>query len=62
MVEEAFSTAGSLAGTYVPADAVKNTVYGAINEDCPATIMRLHNSAVLYCDADSGIHLKEETL
>lgn len=44
------------------ADAVKNTVYGSINEDCPATIMRRHNSAILYCDADSGCYLKEETL
>ena len=42
------------------ANAVKNTVYGPINEDCPATILRNHPSAILYCDADSGVYLKEE--
>lgn len=42
------------------ANAVKNTVYGPITEDCPATILRNHPSAVLYCDADSGVYLKEE--
>ena len=36
------------------ADAVKNTVYGEINEDCPATILRQHSAAVLYLDADSA--------
>ncbi len=36
------------------AAAVKNTVQGEIGEDCPATIMRRHASATLYCDADSG--------
>ena len=36
------------------ANAVKNTVYGAINEDCPATILRQHPAAVLYLDADSA--------
>ncbi|MBE6601855.1 MAG: glucosamine-6-phosphate deaminase [Ruminococcaceae bacterium] len=36
------------------AAAVKNTVFGEIGEDCPATIMRRHASATLYCDADSG--------
>ena len=40
------------------ADAVKATVYGPINEDCPATIMRNHPNAVLYCDADSGKYLE----
>ena len=39
------------------ADAVKNTVHGEINEDCPATIMRRHKNAILYCDADSGKYL-----
>lgn len=42
------------------ADAVKNTVYGPITEDCPASIMRIHRSAVLYCDADSGRYLTGE--
>lgn len=39
------------------AEAVKNTVTGEINEDCPATIMRRHASAILYCDADSGKYI-----
>lgn len=34
--------------------AVKETVNGEIGEHCPATIMRLHESAVMYCDSDSG--------
>lgn len=36
------------------ADAVRNTVCGEINEDCPATILRRHPAAVLYLDADSA--------
>ena len=39
------------------AEAVKNTVYGDITVDCPASILRNHPSAVLYCDADSGCYL-----
>ena len=41
------------------ANAVKNTVYGPISEDCPATIMRKHPAAILYCDADSGCYLTD---
>ncbi len=41
------------------ANAVKNTVYGPICEDCPATIMRRHPSAILYCDPDSGAYLTD---
>ena len=40
------------------AEAVKNTVYGEIGEWCPATVMRKHSHAVLYCDADSSMYLK----
>jgi len=40
------------------ATAVKNTVYGEISEACPASILRTHDSAVLYCDADSGVYLE----
>ncbi len=40
------------------AEAVKNTLYAEINEDCPASVMRRHNSAVLYLDADSGKFVK----
>jgi glucosamine-6-phosphate deaminase len=42
------------------ANAVKNTVYGPITEDCPASIMRQHPSAILYCDADSCRYLTED--
>ena len=34
--------------------AVTNTVHGPITEDVPATIMRKHADAVLFCDAESG--------
>ena len=37
--------------------AVTNTVTGPISEDCPATIMRRHEGAILYCDKDSGKEL-----
>lgn len=40
-------------------NAVKNTVYGDINEMCPATILRRLDNAVLYCDNDSGALIKE---
>lgn len=36
------------------ANAVKNTVYGEISEECPATVLRQHPAAVLYLDADSA--------
>ena len=36
------------------AKAVKQTVYGEINEECPATVLREHPAAVLYLDADSS--------
>lgn len=54
-------TAGAYMFCVVPAptkaNAVKNTVNGDINEKCPATILRTHENAILYCDADSGVHL-----
>ena len=40
------------------ANAVKNTVDGAINVTCPATILRTLNNAILYCDNDSGALIK----
>ena len=40
------------------AEAVKNTVLGEITVDCPASIMRKHSDATLYCDADSGKYLE----
>ena len=36
------------------APAVKRTLQGAINEECPATVLREHPAAVLYLDADSA--------
>ena len=36
------------------ADAVYKTVNNEINEDLPATIMRRHENAIMYCDKDSG--------
>lgn len=39
------------------AEAVTTTVRGEIKETCPASIMRLHNKAVLFVDSDSGKNL-----
>lgn len=39
------------------ADAVRATVEGPVSEVCPATVMRLHDNAVLYCDPDSGKYI-----
>ena len=39
------------------ADAVKAAVQGEISEQCPASILRKHDNAVLYCDKDSGIYI-----
>ena len=39
------------------ADAVYKTVNNDINEDLPATIMRTHDNAIMYCDKDSGAKL-----
>lgn len=36
------------------ADAVKKVVNEDINDLVPATIMRIHNHATMYCDSDSG--------
>ncbi len=36
------------------AQAVKNTVTGEIGEWCPATVMRVTDGSVMYCDADSA--------
>lgn len=36
------------------AQAVFDTVNDKIDENCPATIMRRHKNAIMYCDADSG--------
>ena len=53
--------AGSHLFCIVPAKtkaaAVKRTLEGEINEDCPATILRRHTSAKLYLDGDSSAEL-----
>ena len=36
------------------ANAVKNTVQGEISEKCPATVLRISDNSILYCDADSA--------
>ena len=36
------------------ANAVKNTVLGEISEKCPATVLRVSDNTILYCDADSA--------
>ena len=36
------------------ANAVRSTLCGDIGESCPATVLRLHDSAVLYLDSDSS--------
>lgn len=42
------------------AEAVRRCVTGEVGEDCPATILRRKDNAVLYCDADSSRLLREE--
>lgn len=37
--------------------AVGRTVNGKIGEECPATVMRNHDSAIMFCDSDSGSEL-----
>ena len=39
------------------ADAVKAVLNDEISEKCPATILRKHENACLYCDADSSSKL-----
>ncbi len=39
------------------AKAVKATIYGEVDESCPASILRTHNNATLYCDNDSAIFI-----
>lgn len=39
------------------AEAVYRTCREAISENCPASVMRRHGHAVMYCDADSGARL-----
>ena len=36
---------------------VRATVQGPVSEVCPATVMRMHDNATLYCDSDSGKYI-----
>lgn len=53
--------AGSFLFCVVPAkskaQAVKNTLYGEISTDCPASILRTHSSCKLYIEPDSASNL-----
>lgn len=40
------------------APAVYDTIYGEISEKCPATVLRRHQSAILYLDGDSSALLE----
>jgi len=40
------------------ANAVKNVLTGGISEKCPATILKTHPSAALYCDKDSAAYIE----
>ncbi len=42
------------------AEAVKNVYFGEITEAVPATIMRRHLNATMYCDLDSAEFIKNE--
>lgn len=39
------------------ANAVRDTLYGAVSTACPASILRTHPHATLYCDLDSASQL-----
>ncbi len=41
------------------AHAVRDTLCGEIGEACPATVLRLHERAILYLDSDSSALLEE---
>lgn len=38
------------------AAAAVKTIYGPIHSKVPATVMRMHDNATMYLDADSGVH------
>ena len=43
------------------AHAVKETLYGPISTQCPASILRTHPQATLFCDKDSASLLPLKT-
>ncbi len=42
------------------AEAVYNTLYGAISTDCPASILRTHPNSVLFLETESACKIKEQ--
>ena len=54
-------TSGTYMFCVVPAatkaDAVNNTINGPVSERCPASVLRTHKNAILYCDSNSGVNL-----
>ena len=36
------------------ANAIKETLYGSVSTACPASILRTHPQAILFCDQDSA--------
>lgn len=44
------------------AQAVQNTIYGPINESCPASILRRRKNTTLYLDVESASMLEEEKI
>ena len=43
------------------AEALKDTVLGAVSEKCPASVLRRHPAATVYADADAGRYLMEQS-
>ena len=41
------------------ANAVKATVFGPVSQQCPASILRTHQNAVLYTDKDSAEYIMD---
>lgn len=41
------------------AAAIWEMINGSISENCPASVLRMHENAVLYCDRDSGSRILE---
>ena len=44
------------------ANAVRSALFGAITEDCPASILRKHKNAKLYLDKDSSVNIQNENI
>jgi glucosamine-6-phosphate deaminase len=40
------------------AEAIKATLTGRITEECPASILRRHDNAILFCDRNSANYIR----